>query len=102
MLSNIRVADFEFFVPLNEGGAVSAPYPMRGCSGLTRAEISPALCRMIGCNRFTEHLLEVIGGELEIALCDGDMRMTQRLLHEVNIASPEILLQGEGGAQAVQ
>ena len=72
MLSNIRVPDFEFFVPLNDGGAVSAPYPMRGCSGLARAELSPALCRMIGCNRFTEHLLEVIGGAFELIGPEAD------------------------------
>ena len=57
---------------------------------------------MVGHDGLPEDLLEIIDGELQIAFGDGHMGMPEGLLHEVNIARPEILLQGEGVAQAVQ
>ena len=56
---------------------------------------------MVRGNSISEDLLEVIDGELQVALGDGHMGMPECLLHEVDVARPEILLQGEGVAQTV-
>ena len=65
-------------------------------------QIGPALIGMVGRNRRPEDLVEIFDGELQIPLGDGHMGMAQCLFHKVNIAGPEIFLQGEGVAQAVQ
>jgi len=70
--------------------------------GFALAQIGPALIGRVGRDGRSEDLLEVIDGELEIALGDGHMGMPEGLLNEVNIARPEVLLQGESVTQAVQ
>ena len=51
--------------------------------GLAFAQTGPALIRMVGHDGLPEDLLEIIDGELQIALGDGHVRVSQRLLHEV-------------------
>ena len=70
--------------------------------GLALAQIGPALIGMVGHDGLPEDLLEIIDGELQIALGDGHMGMPQSLFHEVNIARPKILLQSKGVSEAVQ
>ena len=70
--------------------------------GLSLTHIGPALIGMVRRNRLSEHLLEIINGELQITLRDGHMGVSQCLLHEVDVPRPEILLQGESVAQAME
>ena len=56
---------------------------------------------MVGFNRPPEDLLEIIDREFQIALGDGDVGVSQRLLHKVNIARPEVFLQSEGATETV-
>ena len=61
--------------------------------GLALAQIGPALIGMVERDRLPEDLLEIIDGELQVALGDGHVGMPECLLHEVDVARPKILLQ---------
>ena len=68
---------------------------------LALAQIGPALIGMVGRDRGTEDLPEVIDRELQVTLGDGHMRMPERLLHIVNIGGREIVQRSDGVAQGL-